>query len=173
MRRWLALMFAMGRGELSPTLRGAAERCLQWNSPHRQTGQDPSARPVPVSLAELAVAIERGNRALVLCMNDVDYATCDVERAGTVRKSCGGATEPWPHGESLPRPVQRLLLTSTEPTAGTSASAAGSAEVRRLVLDHGDGYTTAARLSEGAFGLMTSGACRGTRWSAEVSTADT
>nr|WP_230417038.1 hypothetical protein [Micromonospora tarapacensis] len=152
-------VLAMGPGELSPTLQDAAERCLQWNSPQRQTRQNPSEPPVPVSLADLAVAIERGDRALVLFMNDVGYATCDVEGAGTARESGGGATEPWTHGVWLPGPVQRLLLTSTEFDGGdVSLSGRVSSRVHRLVLDHGDGHTTAARLFEGAFGLMTSDA---------------
>ncbi|MEU1602140.1 hypothetical protein [Micromonospora matsumotoense] len=152
-------VLAMGQGELSPTLREAAERCLQWNSPPRQARQGPGQRPVPVSLTDLAVAMERGDRALVLFMNDVGYATCDVEWAGTARESGGGATDPWPHGEWLPGPVQRLLLTSTESDGGdVSVSGRVSRRVHRLVLDHGDGDTTAARLSAGVFGLMTSGA---------------
>lgn len=154
-------VLAMGPGELSPTLRDAAERCLQWNSPERQrqTRQNESEQPVPVSLADLAVAIERDGRALVLFMNDVGYATCDVESPGTEQESGGGATKPWPHGDLLPGPVQRLLLTSTEFDGGdVSASGRVAERVHRLVLDHGDGDTTAARLSGGAFGLMTSGA---------------
>lgn len=152
-------VLAMEAGELSPTLQNAAERCLQWNSPQRQTRQDPKERPVPVDLADLAVATERGDRTLVLFMNDVGYATCDVKGAGTARESGGGTTEPWPHGDWLPGPVQRLLLTSTEPDGGdVSVSGRVSSRVHRLVLDHGDAHTTAARLSEGAFGLMTSDA---------------
>ncbi|MEU2702626.1 MULTISPECIES: hypothetical protein [Micromonospora] len=152
-------VLAMGAGELSPTLQDAAERCLRWNSPQRQARQDPSEQPVPVSLADLAVAIERGDRALVLFMNDVGYATCDAESPRMARESGGGATEPWPHGEWLPGPVQRLLLTSTEFDGGdVSVSGRVSVRVHRLVLDHGDGHITAARLSGGAFGLMTSGA---------------
>ncbi|MEU7982622.1 hypothetical protein AB0B63_29325 [Micromonospora sp. NPDC049081] len=149
-------VLAMGQGELSPTLRDAAEWCLQWNSPRRQA---PGERPVPVSLADLAVAVERGGRVLVLFMNDVGYATCDVEWAGTARVSGGGATEPWPHGEWLPGPVQRLLLISTEPDGGdVSVGGRVSPRVHRLVIDHGDGHTTAARLSAGVFGLLTSDA---------------
>ncbi|MFY1685417.1 hypothetical protein ACN265_28250 [Micromonospora sp. WMMD730] len=152
-------VLAMGAGELSPSLRRAAERCLQWNSPQRQTQRDPQEPPVPVSLADLAVGIERGGRALVLFMNDVGYATCDVEWAGTARESGGGTVEPWPHGELLPGPVQRLLLTSTEADGGdVSVSGRVGSRVHRLVLDHGDGHTTAARLLRGAFGLMTSDA---------------
>ena len=112
-----------------------------------------------MSLADLAVAIGRGDRALVLFMNDVGYATCDVEWVGTARESGGGATDPWPHGEWLPGPVQRLLLTSTDHDGGdVIASGRVSRRVHRLVLDHGDGHTTPARLSGGAFGLMTSDA---------------
>jgi hypothetical protein len=33
-----------------------------------------------------------------------------------------------------------------------------SARVHRLVLEHGDGHTTAARLTDGVFGLLTEGA---------------
>ncbi|WP_431876862.1 hypothetical protein [Micromonospora marina] len=157
--RSTAQVLAMGPGELSPTLQKAAERCLQWNSPQRQTRQNPGEQPVRVSLADLAVATERGDRALVLFMNDVGYATCDVEWAGTPRESGGGAAEPWPHGDLLPGPVQRLLLTSTEIDGGdVSVSGRVSSRVHRLVLDHGDGHTTTARLSKGTFGLMTSDA---------------
>ena len=157
--RSTAQVLAMGPGELSPTLQKAAERCLQWSSPQRQTRQSPGEQPVPVSLADLAVATERGDRALVLFMNDVGYTTCDVEWAGTPRESGGGATEPWPHGDLLPGPVQRLLLTSTEHDGGdVSVSGRVSSRVHRLVLDHGDGHTTTARLSDGTFGLMTSDA---------------
>ncbi|WP_433230984.1 hypothetical protein ACQP2H_03280 [Micromonospora sp. CA-248260] len=152
-------VLAMGPGELSPTLQDAADRCLQWNSPQRQDRQNPGEQPVPVSLADLAVATARGDRALVLFMTDVGYATCNVQGAGTARESGGGATEPWPHGAWLPGPVQRLLLASTESDGGdVSVSGRVSSRVHRLVLDHGDGHTTAARLSEGAFGLMTSDA---------------
>lgn len=98
------------------------------------------------------MAIERGDGALVLSMNDVGYATCNVESPWTDRESGGGATEPWPHGNRLPGPVRRLLLTSTE-FNGRYVSVSG--RVRRLVLGHGDGHATAVR---GAFGLMMSGA---------------
>ncbi|SCL17634.1 hypothetical protein [Micromonospora inyonensis] len=139
-------VLAMGPGELSPTLRDAAERSLRWNSPQRQTRQNASDPPAPVSLADLAVATERGDRALVLFINDVGYATCDVESPGTGRESGGGATEPWPHGDWLPGPVQRLLLTSTEFDGGdVSVSSRVSGRVHQIVLDHGDGHTTAAR----------------------------
>ncbi|RQW99372.1 hypothetical protein [Micromonospora inaquosa] len=152
-------VLAMGPSELSPTLRDAAERCLQWNSPQRQTRQNPSEQPVPVSPADLAVAIERDDRTLVLFMNHAGYATCDAEAAGTDQETGGHASEPWRHGDWLPGPVQRLLLTSTEHDGGdVNVSGRVSGRVDRLVLDHGDGRSTTARLSGGAFGLMTSDA---------------
>lgn len=141
---------AMGPGELSSTLRDAAEQCLRWHD----------ERPVPLALTDLAVAMERGPRALVLFMNDVGYATCDVQAAGPNGETSGGlSSDPWPHGEWLPGPVQSLLLTSTEQDGGdVSVSGRVSGRVNRLVLEHGAGRTTVARVSGGAFGLMTSGA---------------
>jgi hypothetical protein len=69
------------------------------------------------------------------------------------------SADPWPHGEWLPGPVQRLLLTSTAHDGGdVSVSGRVSDRVQRLVLDHGDGRTTTARLSRGVFGLMTADA---------------
>ncbi|MEV6811905.1 hypothetical protein [Micromonospora sp. NPDC051296] len=149
-------VLAMGPGELSPTLRAAAEQCLRWYAHDEAAGRAEGE----LSLADLAVATERGDRALVLFMNDVGYATCDLRSAGPSREPSGGvATDPWPHGSWLPGPVQRLLLTSTEAGGGeVSVSGRVSGRVARLVLDHGDGRTTVARLSGGAFGLMTTGA---------------
>ncbi|WP_233513525.1 hypothetical protein [Micromonospora craterilacus] len=152
-------VLAMGPGELSPTLRTAAEQCLRWNA-YEAAGRAEGERQVSLSLADLAVATERGDRALVLFMNDIGYATCDLRSAGPNRAPSGAAaTNPWPHGSWLPGPVQRLLLTSTEAGGGeVSVSGRVSGRVARLVLDHGDGRTTVARLSGGAFGLMTTGA---------------
>ncbi|WP_428965967.1 hypothetical protein [Micromonospora fluostatini] len=82
---------------------------------HRQAGGE---RTVPVTLADLAVAIEHGDHALVLFMNDVGYATCDLRSLGTDQQTGGGSTDPWPHGDWLPGPVQRLLLTSTSAWGG-------------------------------------------------------
>ncbi|WP_239098528.1 hypothetical protein [Micromonospora qiuiae] len=154
-------VLAMGSGELSPTLRDAAEQCLRWwNVRKEKTGLPGGVRGVSLSLADLSVATERGGHALVLFMNDVGYSTCDLQSAGSNQVPyIGGTTDPWPHGEWLPGPVQRLLLTSTEHHGGdVSVSGRVSGRVDRLVLDHGDGRTTVARLSGGAFGLMTTGA---------------
>jgi hypothetical protein len=150
---------AMGPSELSPTLRDAAEQCLRWNA-HEDEIDPADTRRVPLSLTDLSVAIERGPRALVLFLNDVGYATCDVESAGPNREPSGGiGADFWPEGHWLPGPVQRLLLTSTEVDGGeVSVGGRVSGRVDRLVLEHGDGRTTGARVSGGAFGLITTGA---------------
>ena len=40
-------VLAMDPGESSPTLQDAAERCLQWSSPHPQTRQNPEVATRP------------------------------------------------------------------------------------------------------------------------------
>ncbi|WP_410810770.1 hypothetical protein [Micromonospora sp. 067-2] len=153
-------VLAMGPGELSPTLRDAADQCLRWNAADNGRGLAEDPAPVPLSLTDLAVAIERSDRALVLFMNGAGFATCDVTFDQQTRERSGASgTDRWPHGEWLPGPVQRLLLTSTEADGGdVSVSGRVSGRVGRLVLDHGDGHETVARLSGGAFGLMTTDA---------------
>ncbi|MEU6025329.1 hypothetical protein [Micromonospora sp. NPDC047134] len=55
--------------------------------------------------------------------------------------------------------MNRLCTTFRGFAAGDlSVSGRVSERVQRLVLDHGDGHATAARLAGGAFGLMTAGA---------------
>ncbi|MCW3844141.1 hypothetical protein ONA70_29025 [Micromonospora yasonensis] len=153
-------VLAIGPGELSPTLRDAAEQCLRWHASEEKRHAAEGKPAVALSLADLSVATERGDHALVLFMNDVGYATCDLRSAGRNREVSGGiSADPWPHGKWLPGPVQKLLLTSTEHDGGdVSASGRVSERVQRLVLDHGNGHTTTARLSGGAFGLMTADA---------------
>ncbi|GIJ76157.1 hypothetical protein SAMN05443287_10639 [Micromonospora phaseoli] len=153
-------ILAMGAGELSPSLREAADQCVNWNSREVAAGRAAAEQRIPLSVTDLAVAIERGDRALVVFMNAAGYATCDMRLAGPGQEANGGgATNRWPHGDWLPGPVQRLLLTSTEPGGGdVSVSGRVSGRVDRLLLDHGDGRTTLARLSAGVFGLMTTGA---------------
>ncbi|GAB3956937.1 hypothetical protein GCM10027614_70850 [Micromonospora vulcania] len=72
-------VLAMGSAELSPTLSDAAEQCLRWNTPGRGSGLEEGFPHVSLSLADLAVAIERDDRALVLFMNDVGFSTCDLQ----------------------------------------------------------------------------------------------
>ncbi|WP_405096360.1 hypothetical protein [Micromonospora sp. NBC_01412] len=141
-----AQVLAMGRAELSGSLLRAARQCLTWTK-----GGDSS-----LTLDDLAVAVERGDRAMVLFMSDAGYLTCEVTRQGGGEPSGGSSHERWPRSDWLPGPVQRLLLTSSEPRGGDVAvSGRVSARVHRLVLDHGDGRTTTARISRGAFGLVT------------------
>ncbi|MER7894525.1 hypothetical protein ABTX15_32555 [Micromonospora sp. NPDC094482] len=139
---------AMGPGELSPTLHQAMEQCLSWNA---QTER------LPVSLDQLAVAAEQHHRAVALFMTETGYLTCDVSMSPGEEISGGitGASD-WPQRDWLPGPVQRLLLTSTEIEGGDVAvTGRVSARVHRLLLEHGDGHTTAARLNDGVFGLLT------------------
>ncbi|MET8527159.1 hypothetical protein [Micromonospora sp. NPDC005172] len=155
-----AQVLALGSGELSPMQRDAADQCLRWHAEEKQR-EGVQARPeVALTLADLAVASERGSHSLVLFMNDIGYATCDVQAAGWNREVSGGiAADPWPHGTWLPGPLQRLSLTSTNFGGGdVTVSGRVSQRVHRLVLEHGDGNTTTARLAGGAFGLMTAGA---------------
>ncbi|WBB69326.1 hypothetical protein [Micromonospora sp. WMMD812] len=142
---------AMGPGELSPTLRQAMEQCLSWNA---QTDR------LPVSLDQLAVAAEQHHRAVALFMTDTGYLTCDVSMSPgeEISGSVSGERD-WPQRDWLPGPVQRLLLTSTEIDGGDVAvTGRVSARVHRLLLEHGDGQTTAARVKDGVFGLLTGGA---------------
>jgi hypothetical protein len=142
---------AMGPHELSPTLRQAMEQCLSWNA---------QGERIPVSMAQLAVAAEQDDRAVALFITETGYLTCDVSMSpgAEVSGAVTGAHD-WPRRGWLPGPVQRLLLTSTEVDGGDVAvTGRVGARVHRLVLDHGDGHTTTARLSDGVFGLLTEGA---------------
>ncbi|MGC4894381.1 hypothetical protein ACLQ2X_11255 [Micromonospora sp. DT31] len=141
---------AMGPHELSPTLRRAMEQCLSWNA---------QAERLPVSMAHLVVAAEQDHRAVAVFITDTGYFTCDVSMRPGAEISGGiGGERDWPQQGWLPGPVQRLLLTSTEVDGGDVAvTGRVSARVHRLVLEHGDGHTTTARLSGGVFGLLTEG----------------
>ncbi|GGO06508.1 hypothetical protein [Micromonospora parathelypteridis] len=69
-------------------------------------------------------------------------------------------------------PIQRLLLVSTEADGGDVAvTGRVSARVQRLVLEHGDGQTTTARMVNGVFGLITEDA--NTNEDAELVSYDT
>ncbi|HEX5994781.1 MAG TPA: hypothetical protein VFY84_06530 [Jiangellales bacterium] len=144
-------LLAMGPDELSPTLRQAMEQCLSWNAQHER---------IPVSMAQLAMAAEQDHRAVALFVTETGYFTCDVfmSPGEEVSGSTDGAHD-WPQRAWLPGPVQRLLLSSTESEGGDVAvSGRVSGRVHRLVLEHGDGHATTARLADGVFGLLTEGA---------------
>jgi hypothetical protein len=145
-------ILAMSPGELDPSLRRATKQCLRYMEPHEGA---PQPAFVPVSAGDIAIASRRGPWIAVLFLTDTGYMACELsvkygqERSGSV----GG--EAWPHREWLPGPVQRLSLTSSESDGG-SVSVLGrvSARVDRLVLEHGNGHTTTARIRDGAFGLI-------------------
>ncbi|MET7667541.1 hypothetical protein [Micromonospora luteifusca] len=139
---------AMGSSELSPTLHRAVEQCLEWNSQMER---------LPLSMDDLAVAAEQDHHGVALFMTDTGYFTCEVSMQPH-REISGGATgeRVWPQRDWLPGPIQRLLLMSTEADGGDVAvTGRVSARVQRLVLEHGDGQTTTARLANGVFGLLT------------------
>ncbi|MEU8286224.1 hypothetical protein AB0C01_18020 [Micromonospora sp. NPDC048905] len=139
---------AMGSGELSPTLHRAVEKCLEWNGQMER---------IPLSIDDLAVAAEQDHDGVALFITDTGYFTCNVSmRPG--EEISGGATgeRVWPQRAWLPGSIQRLLLMSTEVDGGDVAvSGRVAARVQRLVLEHGDGQTTTARLAHGVFGLLT------------------
>ncbi|GAB2606651.1 hypothetical protein Aab01nite_01790 [Paractinoplanes abujensis] len=146
-------ILAMGAGELDSSLRRAVQGCLKAMEP-RDDGLPPLAF-VPVSAADVTIASRRGQWIVVLFLTRTGYMACDMSvRFGLVRSSSVGG-EAWPQRDWLPGPVQRLSLSSTEQDGG-SVSALGrvSARVDRLVLEHGDGHTTTARIEAGAFGLI-------------------
>lgn len=143
-------VLAMGPGELTPSLRPEVEQCLQWN-------QVPGS--VPVSPSDLAVAAQHGDLTVLLFLTDTGYLACDMwAPRGRERSAATTGATVWPHGNLLPGPVDRLLLSSTELDGGAvAASGRVSARVDRLVLEHGNGQTSTARLANGAFGLVSEG----------------
>ncbi|MGX6603581.1 hypothetical protein ACWKSP_15765 [Micromonosporaceae bacterium Da 78-11] len=157
---------ALGAAEMSPSLRAAADQCLAWQ---RGPGAG-DAMVTPIVLADVAVAAEYRNRALVLFLTDEGYAGCELSdgdagsgpwpagRMSGKEVSGGLSISRWEHRDWLPGPVQRLALSSSEPDGGwVAVTGRVSARVHRLVLEHGNGHTTTARLARGAFGIMTTG----------------
>ncbi|GIJ21241.1 hypothetical protein [Micromonospora lutea] len=140
---------ALGPAELSPTLRQAAERCLAL-------GDEPAR--VRATVADLAVGVERGNHAALMFLTGDHYVACDLWEPPHQSWSGGTATsidDPTWQRAWLPGPVQRLLLTSTDPDGGeVVAIGRVSDRVHRLVLQQPDGTITPARVANGAFGLV-------------------
>jgi hypothetical protein len=151
---------AMSATELPASLRGAADQCLEWSrDQHARPPGEPGDPVVTVGLDDLAVATRHGHRAALLFMTDAGYFACDlVTKPG--REITGGTnSDEWrDRANWLPGPVQRLGLSSSELDGGdVMVTGRVSDRVRRLVLEHGDGRTTAARLEDGAFGVVSRG----------------
>lgn len=144
---------ALSTSEMSPELREAADRCLTWN-------RGEAGGSVQVTLDDVAVAAQRGYESALLFLTDDGYFTCDVQK-NPLREVTGGTSgDRWGPGQQtwLPGPVQRLSLSSSDLDGGdVTVIGRVSARVHRLVLDHGDGHTTTARLRNGAFGLISDG----------------
>ncbi|WP_433304635.1 hypothetical protein ACQP2F_15655 [Actinoplanes sp. CA-030573] len=89
-----------------------------------------------------------------LFLNQAGYMECSAYlTAGEREAGVGG--ELWPHRDWLPGPVQILGMTSSEEDHGwVQATGRVSPRVDHLVLEHGDGQTTAARIDNGTFGLI-------------------
>ena len=140
---------ALGSGELDKDLRAAVRQCLTWN----RDGRDPEA--IPVTAADVAVAARRGGESAVLFLTEEGYFACGVTRKLGSETSGGHNSSRWKHREWLPGPVQRLSLSSSEFSGGQVAVLGRvSARVDRLVLEHGTGRKTTARLRQGTFGLI-------------------
>ena len=149
-------ILAMSPGELDPALRSAAKQCLTWMDP---ASRDPSDKTtfIPVSLADVTMAARQDDRSVIMFMNRTGQVGCQVTEAAWGREVSGGLSGgAWEHREWLPGPVEPLLLSSSEFNGGAvSALGRVSARVHRMVLEHGTGRTTVARLSGGVFGLLT------------------
>lgn len=148
-------ILAMSPGELDPALRSAAEQCLTWMDPANSDPTD-QTRFIPVSLADIRMAARQGDRSLIMFMNRTGQIGCEVktERGREVSGSLSGGA--WEQRDWLPGPVEPLNLSSSEINGGAvSALGRVSSRVHRLILEHGTGHTTTARLSGGVFGLLT------------------
>lgn len=141
-----ASLLAMGPAEVSGGLTTAVSQCLTWAA---RPGM-----PVRVTRADLAVAAERGGRGALLFLTDAGYVTCEVDAVSSDITGGGIGANAWRHRDWLPGPVERLLLSSTERASGDVAvSGRVSARVSRLTLEW-PGHTIAARIDNGAFGLL-------------------
>jgi hypothetical protein len=145
-------ILAMAASEMTPEMRDAATDCLA----HRTI--DGVDKPQQVTMSQLAVAAQNDHRAAVLFLSDTGYLACDVWTPKRQEASLAVTGDDWKSRDWLPGPVQRVLLTSTE-IGGGDVTVLGriSDRVHRLVLEHGDGHITVARLASGVFGLVSAG----------------
>jgi hypothetical protein len=144
-------VLAMSESEMTPTLRDAAAQCLTWSA--EQGLQSRNDTPTPWSMTDLAVATERGDDSVVLFVTAERFVACDIS---TGWNGWGGiAHGTWASPTWMPGPVQKLGMSSTHIDGGqVLVTGRVSDRVHRLVLDHGDGHTSTARLGRGVFGLI-------------------
>jgi hypothetical protein len=149
-------VLAMSAAELSPSLRKAAEQCLDWNQRERGRGDDGFTPPLKVTLDDLAVGTRHGDQSAMLFLTDTGYYACDMVTERGKEITGGSSSDTWGDRRHwLPGPVQWLGLSSSDDDGGdVMITGRASARVKRLVLEHGDGRTTAAQLKDGAFGLI-------------------
>ncbi len=147
---------AMSAAELSPPLRAAAKKCLAWN---RERHPEVPGHAVTVGMDDLAVATGHGHRSAMLFLKPDGYYTCELDEEPGEEISGGTGSDQWGNRRNwLPGPVQRLSLSSSDVDGGdVMVIGRASHRVSRLVLEHGDGRTTPARLKDGAFGLVSRG----------------
>ncbi|WP_433204238.1 hypothetical protein ACQP00_35570 [Dactylosporangium sp. CS-047395] len=143
-------VIAMGPDEPLPQLRKATAACLDWNRNHYQ--------PLPVDPPDLAVAGSDGQVGFLLYINHTGYLACTIDHIDDPGRGGGFDTEGWIDPTTVPGPVQTLLGSASEDFGGTVALAGRvSDRVVKLVLEHGDGHATTARIEHGAFGLIADG----------------
>ncbi|WP_246636987.1 hypothetical protein [Actinoplanes hulinensis] len=145
---------AMGPGELTSSLTATAKACLHGYPDGPMFEQGPR---FPVTVGDLSVAVQHRGRTGALFLTDQGYVACSREAEPGREDSGGFSIELWNGTRDwLPGPVQVLSRSSSEAESGWVIAAGRiSARVGRLTLEHGNGTTTAARLSDGTFGLLT------------------
>lgn len=148
---------AMSAAELPTDVRdAAAQRCLNrdaWGPDNLLHGQLAALR-----MADLAVLVRRGPHIVAMFITTSGWLQCEVTMRGGGPGNGGLGYDDWKPRDWLPGPVQRLTLSSTELDGGeVMVTGRVSARVHRLVLDHGTGRSTPARLQSGVFGLISDG----------------
>lgn len=145
---------ALGDSALSPLVRETGNLCLT----HAKT-MDParwptdSSRPVMVNYAE-----RDGTRAIVIYRMGERLYFCSMEPttppSDEWSSSLGSSELPtW-----LPGPISAESASSSEPWGGESALAGFvSRRVAKVILDHGNGHHSTARLANGTFVVVSEG----------------
>ncbi len=151
-----AHVVAMGQSEMSPLMQKAARWCL---ATPRSDPEFP-AEPTSMTMADLAVGAQRGGQAVTMFIGPAGYRACDVDMTEGKEVTGGISNSAWTSTSKdwLPGPVQVLGMSSTAIDGGdVMVTGRVSDRVHRLLLDYGDGHTTAARLTRGTFGLISDG----------------